>query len=207
MSLRGLFERSLRDEVLRVVTEVESASRAELVVSVRKWSDPYPAAGWRAGAALAFVVLLLLLFLPQPFAVETMPVDVALGFLVGWGSARLAPPLRAWFAGRREMDDAVRLAALAQMFEGGVTGTRGGTGVLVYVSALEKRAEIVLDEGLAGARGDRDLLAAAAEVDAAVRVYDSARFVAALRALGPVLAKHAPRGAHDENELPDEVDA
>jgi putative membrane protein len=205
MSQRQFFGQAMRASVSAAVTEAEQTTGAELVVLVRLWSAPYAEASWRAGAFTAFAVLLLVLFLPQEFAVEGMPFDVALGFLLGWGASRLVPPVRRAFALPGAMDAEVSRAASAAMFERGVTRTRGRTGVLVYVSALERRVRVVFDDGLEPARTAPPVLALVGRLEAAVRRFDEAAFVDAVRALGPALAPFAPRAADDENELADEV--
>jgi putative membrane protein len=207
MSVRAFFDDTMRSEVARAVAEAETRTGAEIVVCMRRWSGSYPDAAWRGGAAFAFVAQLLLLFLPQEFAVEAMPVDVMMGFLIGWGLVKLVPPVRGLLTGPRTKDEAVSRAAAAQMFEGGVTRTSRRHGVLVYVSALERRVRVVFDEGLSAARSDAAVAKVVKDLERATNGFDRPAFVAALRALGPALAPLSPRAHDDANELPDEADA
>jgi putative membrane protein len=207
MSLRGFFDATMQAEVGRVVEEIEARTSSEVVVCVRRWSSSYLAAAFLAGALVAFVVLLLLLFLPQEFRVETMPIDVLLGFALGFGLARLVPPIRRWLTlpGTRRAE--VARAASAQMFDGGFTRTQTRAAVLVYVSILERRVVVRTDEGLAALRDDAVWLEASAKLEAAVRRLDESSFLEALRKLGNDLARLSPRREDDVNELPDAVDA
>ena len=77
----------------------------------------------------------------------------------------------------------------AHMFDGGVTRTRGRHGVLVYVSALERRVRVVFDDGLVAARTDPAVLAIVRDLEHATARFDREAFVAALRALPATLKR------------------
>lgn len=207
MSLASFFADSSRDAVVRAVQEVESVTSAELVVVVRVRSGRYPQSHARCGALFAFVALLLLLFLPQEFALVAIPVNVAFGFALGWAISRFTPPVERLFATRGEMLDRTRLAARAELVDGGITETSGRTGLLVYVSALEGLTQIVGDVAVQRVRADPGLRAVEERIIDAAHRRDPAAFVEALRALGPVLAGPLPRSADDVNELADGVRA
>jgi putative membrane protein len=207
VGLASFFADATRDAVVRAVQEVESVTSAEIVVVVRVRSGTYPQAHVRCGALVAFVALLLLLFLPQEFPLASIPWNVAFGFAVGWAASRFVPPVERLFATRGEMADRTRLAARAELVDGGVTATTGRTGLLVYVSALERQAHVVGDVAVQQVRGDAGFRAAEEEVVGAARRFDPEAFVSALRALGPVLAAPLPRAADDVNELDDGVRA
>lgn len=190
------------------VRSIEARSSAEVKVVVRQRSGDYRAADLLAGAGLSFAVLCVLLFHPRPFAVATMPLDVlvcfALGALLSSRGTRMRRALTPSWR-RREQ---VRVAARSLFVELDVSRTRARTGVLVYVSLLERAVEVVADRGVdvksLGAEWD----ARVADLEAALTPRpDAARFRDALAALGPVLARVAPPRDDDDNELPDEVDA
>ena len=106
-------------------------------------------------------------------------------------------------AARRER---VRLGALAAFHEMGVGQTRERSGVLVYVSCLEREALVVPDTGVrrrlqADAWGGavRAIESAAAGASPALPLAE------AVRKLGDLLAAALPVREDDVNELPDEV--
>ena len=84
--------------------------------------------------------------------------------------------------------------------------TVAATGVLIYLSRAERRAEIVAEPGIA-ARVDPELWGAAMAAMLAHigdgRVADG--LVEAIAKVGTVLAAHFPRQADDINELPDRL--
>jgi putative membrane protein len=97
-------------------------------------------------------------------------------------------------------------AARATFVERGVHDTRDRSGILVYLSWLEREAAIVLDSGIARAlaseahaHAERALTTAMAAGGAAV--------ARALERLTPMLAAAMPRRADDKNELPDVIDS
>lgn len=195
----------MKTDVAAAIGECESKTSAEIVVSVHKRSGVYREARWLAGSTAAFIVLLLLLFLPQEFDVRTMPLDILVAFALGAGAAWIAPPVERWFTFRRSMKERVDAAAVAELLTGGTTRTRGRTGVLVYVSALEAEARVVFDIGLDAAAKSTEVVSASRRVEEAVRRFDRAGMLAALRELGVALGAVAPRTADDIDELPNTV--
>ena len=69
VSEAAFFTDAARKRVTEAVVDVESRTAAEVVVVVRRSSATWREVDLAAGAAVAFAVLLLLLFHPQPIAV------------------------------------------------------------------------------------------------------------------------------------------
>lgn len=205
MSIAEFFDPSMKTDVAAAIGECEARTSAEIVVSVHQRSGVYREARWLAGSVAAFIVLLLLLFLPQEFDVRTMPLDILVAFGLGAGAAWIAPPIERWFTSKRSMRERVDAAAVAELLSGGTTKTRGRTGVLVYVSALEAEARVVFDIGLDAAAKSADVVAASRLLEDAVRRFDRPAMLAALRQLGVALGAVAPRSADDLDELPNTV--
>jgi putative membrane protein len=206
MSVRDFFVSEARARVAEAIRDVEAQTSAELVVCVRRVSADYRHADYLAGAIAAFAALLLLLFLPQPFLVELMPLDVALAFLAGVLASTRLPALRRTLARRRRLDEEVRKAARAAFYEMGVSRTRGRTGVLVFASMLEQCIEVVPDVGVDLKALGPSLVRATDALAASVRGRtDFALFLDGLKALGPALAPSLPRAEDDVNELPDDL--
>ena len=198
----------LTDDAKRALTgavqAVETASSAELVIAVRPRSGPYLHADLLAGIAAAVMALAVLLFSPWPFALGWFVFDPLLaGILVGFLSSR-SPELRRRLTSARGRRERVSTAARAVFVERRVHGTAGRTGMLLYVSLLEREIEVVSDIGVeAASEGFRGAVEAIREV---VRQGgDGVETAAAVAALGPVLAPVLGRNAEDVDELPNEV--
>ena len=100
----------------------------------------------------------------------------------------------------------VRRQALALFRVGAERRTRGRTGVLIYLSVAERRAEIVADAAI-HAKVTEDVWGEAmAALLAEVRAGRPADgLIAAVAKVGMVLAEHFPREDDDVNELPDRL--
>jgi putative membrane protein len=84
--------------------------------------------------------------------------------------------------------------------------TRARTGVLVYLSVAERRAEIVADAAIDGKVPRETWAEAMAALIAGVRDGRPADgMIAAVDRIGAVLAEHFPRSPDDTNELPDRL--
>ena len=84
--------------------------------------------------------------------------------------------------------------------------TTGRTGILIYLSMREHRAEVLADEAIA-TKVEADVWADALKaLLAQVRQGDiTGGMCAAVERIGAVLAQHLPRAADDVNELPDRL--
>ncbi|MEO1370398.1 MAG: hypothetical protein AAFX50_24720, partial [Acidobacteriota bacterium] len=175
-------------------------------VAVRPSSGDHREVAWAFGAGAAFLTLALLLFSPWPFGLGWILLDpLLIGAGVGWLTAR-SRRLRRLGLRRAVAERRVRRAAAATFVENGVHRTRWRTGLLVYLSLLERRAVLVGDLGVDSAVAGDDLRAAESAIDAALRRGGDAEAVArAIAELGPLLGATLERDDDDVNELPDEI--
>ncbi|MSP55917.1 MAG: hypothetical protein EXR69_09990 [Myxococcales bacterium] len=192
----------LADRVEALVKEVESGTSAELIVvvagrsSTYRWVTAWVAVGFGLAAAAFFC------WSPWVFDDRWIPIDV---LVVAAAAAVLVATnerLRVWLAGGTEPAAAVRLAADAAFWQEAVHATRGRTGVLVYVSVLERRVILHADSGIVAAVPGAEWVPAVAAVEGAGVAPEP--FAVAFRALGRVLSAHLPREHDDVNESPDE---
>ena len=100
----------------------------------------------------------------------------------------------------------VRDAAVRNFKIGAERRTHGRTGVMLYLSMQEHRAEIVADEPIAERVPAEIWGEAMADMLADVSRGRIAEGLAAgVRDVGLILAEHFPRDKYDENELPDRL--
>ena len=130
------------------IRKLESASSAEVVVEVRARSGTWAHADARVAGAFAFIGLLVLLFSPWHFTPLWVAIDVVLLYAAGHFVARHTDTLRRFLTSRRERNQTVRTAAAALFYERGIANTRSETGVLLYLSILERRMELIADRGV-----------------------------------------------------------
>jgi putative membrane protein len=205
LAQRDFFSDAARARAARAVRSIEAESSAEIVVTVKRASGDYRDADVVVGAAVAWLALLLLLFLPQDFDVRLMPLDVALGFLLGYVMSTRSDVLRRLATRATRLQRLVDVAARAAFVELGIHRTRGRTGILVYVSMLERRVVLVADRALHDEGLTSALDEAQGALNGALARLDFTALIEGLEALGPRLAPTLPRADDDENELPDEV--
>jgi putative membrane protein len=208
VSIRDFFQPDTKKKVADAVKEVELQTAAEIVVAVHARSGSYRHTDHVVGALLAFATLLVLLFHPLEFAVEWMPANVLLAFVVGELISVGIPGLRRALTSQKVMNDNVRLFARSAFIEMGISQTRGRTGVLVYVSFFERRVDVIADSGVhvaemikAGSGWGKALTALD---DSLSGTPDLEAFLAGVRLLAAPLAEALPVQPDDINELPDE---
>lgn len=198
----GFFGADAQARIRGLVSELERASAAELVVTVHPRSARYRESEWLAGAAFALVWLAVFLYHPHPFDFTFLPLELGGSFLVGALLTRAVGPIKRALTTRRVALEEVERAAKTAFHDLGVTRTKGRTGVLLFVSVLEGRAQIVRDVGVPAL----DLFASLGpRLDRAVRRRDFAAFSGLVEELGAALAEALPRATDDHNELPDDL--
>ena len=210
--------------VTAAVTQAERATDGEIVTIVADRSDRYH------DVALHWAVLVMLL----PLALFAVRPDWLTGGLTrllgGWGSepslhqivtallvltalafllallALRAPALRMAVTPPATKARRVRRRAIDLFKAGTDRRTVGRTGVLLYVSLAEHRAEIVADEAIHGRVSPEVWGEAMAELVTRLRAGQPGEgMAAAVARVGAVLAEHFPRTSGDTNELPDRL--
>ena len=117
------------------------------------------------------------------------------------------PPVRRALTPRGMKRDRVRQRAEEQFLAKNLHATRERTGVLIYVSAAERMAELIADESIHAHVDDGVWAQAMAALTAGLKRGDpAAGFTEAIGRCADVLATHFPaRYGDNPNELPDAV--
>ena len=115
-------------------------------------------------------------------------------------------PLRLWLVPPAIKHHHVRSRAVTCFKVGAERRTTGRTGILIYLSMRERRAEIVADEAIAAKVSPEVWGEAMAAMLVHIREGRIAEgMAAAVTSVGDVLATHLPRSDDDQNELPDRL--
>ena len=211
-----------RDRVGAAVAAAEANTAGEIVTIVTRRSDSYADIALAWSALVGFIALLALASAPDvylgiydrltgqwaqdwhPRQLFAIAAFVALVKFAGMYLLMLWQPLRLWLVPGPVKSARVRARALTCFRVGAERRTHGRTGILVYLSLDEHRAEIVADEAIAS-RVDAevwgDAMAALLGHISQGRLGDG--MAAAVEKVGLVLAEHFPRAENDVNELPD----
>ena len=210
--------------VSEAVAEAELHTAGEIVTVLADRSDGYTdvALWWAAGAA--FTAMTVFAIWPELFLTK---LDWLMGgwghewtqgelfsILIGFGLLKflgvwlflLWDPLRFLLIPGPAKRARVREQAVKHFKVGAERRTHGRTGVLIYLSMREHRAEIVADEAIAEMVPAEVWGEAMADMLTEIRKDCVAEGLAAgVRDVGKVLSEHFPRAEDDQNELPDRL--
>ena len=197
------FDNAACETLAGCIQEIERNTDAELVVVVRARSASYAHADYLFGAVLAFVVLLVILFVPFPFPEYFVPIDVALAFVIGSIISWRSNSVRRLFSTEKFRRKSVRTAAAAMFYEAGIANTNAEMGLLIYLSLLERRLELIADRGVLKKVPAHDWNHELFDLHKVGENPDAKSFQEAIQRLGKVLATHVPATGENPNELPD----
>ena len=200
---RAKFDQSSCDSIFQCVKEIESGTDAEVVIVVRARSGSYRHADYLFGALFAFAGLLFLLFLPVDFHTYWVPIDIAVLFALGVYFSAWSSTLRRLLTSKKFRKGAARAGAAAMFYEAGIANTNAEMGVLIYLSLLERRLELIADRGVLKAVPSLEWNQRLSELNQVGRQPDPQSFLKALRNFGSLLAQHIPATGENPNELPD----
>jgi len=188
------------------VRDVESRTIGEVVVMVVDSSDPYLEAevigGIVGGGFVSLILTVLffhssiLFFLPLSFLLF-FPAHLLMRGDHGW---------KAFLLSAERKEHAVRERAVRAFFEKGLYKTRENTGVLFFLSLLERKVWVLADKGIYE-KVNQDILDRYAKaVSQGVRDGRACEALCeAIEGVGQLLAKHFPMKPGDIDELPDQV--
>lgn len=188
------------DGLAATVAEVEARTQAELVVVVARRSDGYEDVPLRVAIVAGLVMLVAVIFVPWTFPEWSVLLLVAgAGIAAGWVAERRDDVARALTTVARREEE-VLLSAAAAFQQEAVAGTRARTGVLVYVSRLERMVAVVPDVGVTPHLPPGELCTL---LGGRVAKVSDGEVAPLLRRLGVVLAERLPASGDNPNELPD----
>ncbi len=211
-------------KVSAAVFEAESSTSGEIVTVLADRSDGYwdIALGW--AAVVTFTALTIWAFFAEhmlgafdrlmggwnhvwtPAAILALFTALAILVFSATWLIQLWQPLKFGVIPGKVKTLRVHERAVAHFKVGAERRTHGRTGVLIYLSMREHRAEIVADQPIAEKVSPEVWGEAMVDMLEHIREGRMAEgLVAGIRDVPEVLAAHFPRDADDENELPDRL--
>ena len=144
------FDHTFGPRVKEAVARVEQRSDAEVVVVVARASGSYADVDLLFGLLLGLIALAVVLYSPIVFRPEPLLLEfLVLLFLDRW-LCRRTPALRRLLTTRRRRKNQVEASAKVAFLDFAVHATRGRTGVLLYLSQLERTGCVLVDRGIDG---------------------------------------------------------
>ena len=213
MNPRDLFSDADRQRIADAVRRAEDRSRGEIVTAVTAASDDYDGALWRGATFGALAGPLLLAVLDWAAGWWGSP-SAWIMLLAAAGGAAAAllvvgasGTLVRWLTPADEIDRRVERAARSAFLEHEVFATRDRSGVLLFLSLLERRVVVLGDSGI-------DAVVEPGEwtgiVDGVARGIRAGRpadaLIEAVETCGALLERTGlERRPDDRDELPNEV--
>ena len=212
------------DLVTAAVAAAEAHTSGEIVTVIAAQSNDYDDVALVWASVIAFLAMSVIALFPDFYqslydrltggwgheltANQWLGTVIAIGVLkwIGVWLILLWRPLRLALTPRAIKAARVRARAVDLFKVGTEAKTLGRTGILLYVSLREHRADIVADEAIAAkvapsVWGD----AMEALVERVRAGQPGAGMAEAVRQMGVVLAEHFPKGDDNPNELPDRL--
>lgn len=209
--------------VTQAVTGAEARTDAEIATIVAERSDNYNDVPLIWAALVALLALAVYAAFPDFYiglldrlsggwhiwsmrewmtilVIATTIKFLATRYIIGWW------PLRMFFTPGKTKTRRARARAVALFKASTERRTRSRTGVLVYLSLAEHRAEIVADEAIVAKVSANEWGAAMALLlDHLKAGRPGEGMAAAVSAIGDVLSKHFPRTGTDPDEMPNRM--
>jgi len=200
---RSRFDDAACDSLAGCIKEIERNTDAELVIVVRARSGNYAHADYLFGFLVSFLILNFLIFVPFPFPEYLVPVDIAVAFVIGALISWRSNSIRRLFSKENYRKQAVRKAAAAMFYEAGIANTNAEMGILIYLSLMERRLELIADRGVLKKVPAHDWNHELFDLHRLGKNPDPKSFQEAIERFGKVLATYIPATGENPNELPD----
>lgn len=202
----NFFSESEKDKISNLVKKAERETSGEIAVMLVDRSDRYRETEILGALLLsALIALVVAVSLHHVTIWSYIPAVIMLWFPAHYFMRRF-PRFKLVLAGKQRIEEAVRERAIRAFFEKHLYRTREETGILIFISIMERKVWILGDRGINERIDPQVWRALARELAGNIRedhAFDGLCTV--IEKLGAVLEDHFPRAADDANELPDEV--
>ncbi len=226
---RNFFNEKDKEAIRAAVETAESSTSCEIAPMVVDHSDSYREAEVLGGVLLAGLLAFLASVLIEYAAISAESAEwsamnnnahllhygiyvwtyiplVVLFFFPSKYIFRKYPALKLTLVGRKRVEQAVRERAVRAFYEKGLYKTRDETGVLVFISLLERKVWILGDRGVDRLIPHSFLQGLARELSSGIRDGRACEALCAvIIAIGKEMMVHFPRKPDDTNELSDQI--
>jgi putative membrane protein len=199
-----------RARVAAAIKRAERETSGEVVVVVARRSDDYLHVPLHIAAAAALALPILSFAATWAFGWLPLPVGLLFAYqlmvFIAVALALSVPPLRFAVTPKRLMHKHAHRHAATQFLALDLHTTASRTGVLIFVSLLERYCEIVADTAVAAEVSDATWQDIIDDMLPEIRSgHLAAGLERAVSRCGALLARHFPPGARNPDELPDHM--
>lgn len=205
MNAENFFTEQEKTRIHQAVVAAEANTAGEIVPMVVSSSARYTEIELLGLVVGLFAGMIIEWFWSDPWGSQYLNLWPAAGALVGFLLGRVHAVKRL-LASENRIAEAVHTLALASFSENGLHYTREHTGVLIFVSLLEHRVEVLADRGI-NAKVEAGTWHEIVQIltGALKSGHASEGFCKAIARCGEILGTHFPRAADDKDELPNRL--
>ncbi len=202
----AVFDTQAQSAVHDALIGAESSTVGEIVPVVIERSDRHPGASWLSAVVTLLVGTALLQgVLPWHAPHLLIACQLVLG-AVGFLLAEALPAWKRIFVSEARATEMAIEQANQEFFRLGLHQTTARTGVLLFISLLERRVVVLGDVGIHAKVGDAHWESTKTLIlDGIRRGRVETGLVEGIRSTGAVLTQHFPWLHGDRNEIPDRV--
>jgi len=205
MKAETFFTDAEKERIRQAVVAAESQTAGEIVPMIVTSSARYTEIEMLGLVAGLFVGMVVEWFWSDPWGSPYFQLWPVFGALIGFLLGRI-PEVKRLLAPRSRITEAVHALGLASFTEQGLHYTKDHTGILILVSLLEHRVEVLADRGINQkvAQGTWDEVVHI--ITAGIKSGQACdAFCKAIERCGDILTTHFPRQADDQDELPNRL--
>lgn len=195
-----------KETIRNAVAQAEMRSSGEIATMVVWESDRYREAEELGALLLAALVGVAFAVALHHVTIWTYIPLVCLLYFPALLLLRRFPRLKLSFAGARRQAESVAERALVAFYQQGLYRTEQETGILIFISLLERKVWILGDRGINQKIPPGYWESLAGQLAQGIRSGQAAETLCqVVAACGGELARHFPRTSSDRNELSDDI--
>jgi putative membrane protein len=205
MNADRFFTNAEKERIHQAIIAAESKTAGEIVPIIVTSSARYTEVELLGLVAGLFSGIVVEWFWSDPWGSEYLNLWPVIGALVGFLTGRMSI-IKRLVASKDRVTEAVHTLALASFSQHGLHYTRDHTGILIIVSLLEHRVEVLADRGIntkVEAGTWQEIVHVLTTGLKSNQACDA--FCKAIERCGEILATHFPRQADDKDELPNRL--
>ncbi|HMK66753.1 MAG TPA: TPM domain-containing protein [Thermodesulfobacteriota bacterium] len=206
MKADHFFNKEENDCIEASIRKAEANTSGEIAVIIVDESDPYPEAallGGLAGGVLSAMLISDFFFHDSLW--YFLPLSLCCFFPFRLLTARL-PNLKSFFLSVKRKDERVKARALQAFYHKGLYKTKHQTGVIFFISLLERKVWVLADQGIHEKMEQEPLNRFAQLVTKGIQEGRAGQALCqAIEKMGALMAEHFPGSPDDTDELPDRV--
>jgi putative membrane protein len=205
MQADKFFTEEEKARIRKAVVEAESKTAGEIVPMLVTSSARYTEVELLGTITGLFVGMLTEWFWSDPWGSHFFNLWPVIGATAGFLICRI-PQMKRLLVSESRIGDAVHTLALASFTDQGLHYTRDHTGILILVSLLEHRVEVLADRGI-NAKVEsgtwQEIVRTITDGIKSGKACDA--YCKAIERCGEILAAHFPRQPDDKDELPNRL--